>query len=104
MSKIIELRIVNNSNRMIRFSGFLKLNEIELVNCETTTIERTIEIESEEGILIWKRCKEDLLEEGIYTLKFKESNELFIQNAPAFEGVKVVLNGVNIIGKHKNKS
>ena len=42
MSKIIELRIVNNSNRMIRFSGFLKLNEIELVNCETTTIERTI--------------------------------------------------------------
>lgn len=104
MSKIIELRIVNNSNRMIRLSGFLKLNEIELVNCETTTIERTIEIESEEGILIWKRCKEDLLEEGIYTLKFKESNELFIQNAPAFEGVKVVLNGVNIIGKHKNKS
>lgn len=104
MSKVIKIRIVNNSNRLICLSGFLKLNEIELVNCDTTTIEKTIEIEAEDGILIWKKCKEDPLEEGVFTLKFKESNELFIQNAPAFEGVKVVLNGVNIIGKHKNKS
>ena len=32
MNKIIELKIVNNSDKKVSLSGFLKLNEIELVN------------------------------------------------------------------------
>lgn len=103
MSKVIKMRIVNNSNKLISLSGFLKLNEIELVNCDTTTIEKTIEVKSEEGILIWRRSKEDPLEEGIFILKFKDKNELLIQNAPTFDSVKVVLNGENIMGKFKYK-
>ena len=103
MNKIIELKIVNNSDKKVSLSGFLKLNEIELVNCDTTTIEKTTEVKSEEGILIWRRSKEDPLEEGIFILKFRDKNELLIQNAPTFDSVKVVLNGENITGKFKYK-
>lgn len=103
MKKIIKLKIFNSSCGILNLTGYLKLNEIDLVDCDATTIEKEIEVNNEEGVLVWKRAKIDQLEEGIFILKFKDNNELVIKNSPSFDGVKVILNGVNIIGKFKYK-
>ena len=86
----------------IQFTGYIELNGVELVNCDTNTIEQEFEVADKNSILVWKRVKADPTEYGMFKLYFSDDveNYLLIQNAPSYDGVKVSLNGKNITGKH----
>ena len=100
----IKVKIINLSNERIQLTGYLELNGVELVNCDTRTIDICMEVSQKDSILEWKRIKNDPMMSATYKLKFKGdgTDDLMIQNAPSFEGVKVLLNGKNISGEYQS--
>lgn len=104
----IYLKVYNNANYKLKGkikllgTGYLSLNGIDIVNCCTKTIEKTISLDKTKNVvLIWKREKLDPMFIVTYILNFddKTNNTLIIENSPEFDTVKVILNNNLITGK-----
>ena len=50
----IKVKIINLSNERIQLTGYLELNGVELVNCDTRTIDICMEVSQNDSILEYK--------------------------------------------------